>query len=362
MTPEALAIQTLLMIANKEGEDVPFMLNRAQTQLDEGCTGRDLVPKARQRGITSYVLARFLIKCLRYENRKAVVISHDQESTQRMLNRVRYYLQTMRGGKAVIKNDSASMISFPKRRSVFYIGTAGAREFGRGDTITDLHCSEVAFWPNMKRLVAGLFQAVPKTGEIFMESTGNGFNEYHKRCMRARAEGSSWALHFIPWHTEPEYSFDLDPTGEQRILDTVNPDLEEPEMLARGLTPGQLAWRRAKLEEMDYDLLLFMQEYPMTLDECFQASSQSIFQRVPFQPVDEWARLDRNYWGLTSHPRPDATYVAGVDVAGGVGQDYSVLQILCLNTGEQVAQYRSNGIDPEAFGEFKLPELLSTLR
>jgi hypothetical protein len=49
---------------------------------------------------------------------------------------------------------------------MFYIGTAGARKFGRGDTITDLHCSEVAFWENAKELTAGLL--LPDSFRLFL--------------------------------------------------------------------------------------------------------------------------------------------------------------------------------------------------
>lgn len=34
MTPEGLVIEELMMIADKEGNDVPFKLNTAQTFLD----------------------------------------------------------------------------------------------------------------------------------------------------------------------------------------------------------------------------------------------------------------------------------------------------------------------------------------
>jgi hypothetical protein len=81
-----------------------------------------------------------------------------------MLARVHYYLENLRGPKAVIKNSSKNELTFPKTNSMFYIGTAGSRKFGRGDMITDLHCSEVAYWEDPKSLITGLFQAVPRNG------------------------------------------------------------------------------------------------------------------------------------------------------------------------------------------------------
>jgi hypothetical protein len=350
MTPEALIIETMLQIADKDGNDVPFVLNPAQRLLDSRLTGRDLVPKARQEGVSSYVLGRYLAACLMRRNVRAVVISHDQESTQRMLRRVMYYIEHMRGPKPVIKNMSANEITFPKMDSMFYIGTAGSRRFGRGDTITHLHCSEYAYWPNPANLIKGLFQAVPKSGEIIIESTGNGYNDYHRRCMRAYQGKSLWGVHFLPWNTFPEYTLDLSIDESERFMSQLDEELEEPR-LAAFLSPGQLAWRRMKLEELDFDMLAFKQEYPMTIDECFQATSQSVFHKVVFGPTARWKKVDRGTFQLDGHPREDLTYVIGADVSGGVGKDASVAEVLCVDTNEQVYEYITNRLDPEAFGD-----------
>lgn len=349
LSDEAYVIEALFSIADKDGRDVDFRLNNAQRKVDAALTGRDLIPKARQEGVSSYFLARNLVRCLHNRNTRAVVISHDKESTQRMLKRVHYYIETIKGPRPKIKNMSVHEITFPKTNSMFYIGTAGARKFGRGDTITDLHCSEYAFWPNPKDLMAGLLQAVPKSGRISVESTGNGLNDYHRRCMRAAAGNSAWGCIFLPWQTFSEYT--LHPTEEEQelFLANLNLDLEEDSLVGQ-LTVGQLMWRRVKLEEMDFDLSLFKQEYPMTLDECFQMSGRSIFHFVNFKETPRWERVNADFWLLKGHPRADLTYAAGADVSGGVGADSSVLEIFCLETHEQVGEYINNRIDPEQFG------------
>lgn len=349
-TIEASIIESLLMIADKEGNDIEFKLNTAQSKLDDELTGRDLVPKARQQGISSYFLARYTIACLGRRNVKAVVISHDVESTQRMLKKVRYYLEHIRGPKPVIENMSRNEITFPKNDSMFYIGTAGQRKFGRGDTITHLHCSEFAYWANAKTLMAGLLQAVPKTGEIAVESTGNGMGDFYNRCMRAAKGQSRWGLHFFPWHTFQEYTLELSPEEEEEILNNLDIDTEEDKLVG-DLTPGQLAWRRMKLEEMDYDLGLFKQEYPMTLDECFQTSGNSIFYKVNYVPTAGWEKISHDSWILKGHPNELATYVIGGDVAAGVGKDSSALSVICLDTMEEVGQFINNKIPPDAFAD-----------
>ena len=348
MTPEALIIESMFMVVTKDGDDIPFMLNEAQRELDDNLTGRDLVPKARQKGVSTYVLARFLAACLSRRNTRAVVISHETGATQRMLKKVHYMLQTIRGPKAVTENLSAHEITFPKTNSMFYIGTAGSRAFGRGDTITHLHCSEYAYWPNPKGLFSGLADAVPLSGEIIIESTGNGLNDYYNRSMRAAKGASSYKVHFLPWHTTPEYTLELTEEEELELMSNLDEVLEEDKLVDK-LTPGQIAWRRMKIEEKDYDLGVFKQEYPMTLDECFQSSNESIFYKVNYIESDEWKKIDYNFHGFETHPIRDYIYAIGADVAAGVDRDSSAIEIICLNTMEQVGEFISNRTSPDYF-------------
>ncbi len=77
MTPEAIIIESMFKVVTKEGDDVPFVLNSTQRRLDDGLTGRDLIPKARQEGVSTFFLARYTAACLRKRNVKAVIISHE---------------------------------------------------------------------------------------------------------------------------------------------------------------------------------------------------------------------------------------------------------------------------------------------
>lgn len=370
LTFEGQLIETLLIIADKDGNDVPFILNQAQRQVDEEFTGREIIPKARQRGVSSYYLARGLVKCLSQRNTRAVVISHEDKATQRMLAKVHYMIDHIRGPRPITKNLSSNQITFPKMDSMFYIGTAGAKKFGRGDTITFLHGSEVAYWPDPKSLLSGLFQAVPESGEIGLESTGKGVgNYYHRACTRAAEGDGRFRLCFLSWLEEEGYRRELSPLQAVQFRESLREDLEEIKLFNEGVDLEQLAFRREKLEEMDYDLTLFKQEYPMTLDECFQASGRSIFRSYFFFDTPKWQKQENGLFLLEGHPYPEYGYVIGADVAAGVGGssseenikkenegDRSVAEIICLDTMEQVGEYASNRIEPDSFGD-RLVEL-----
>ena len=355
MTKEAVIIETFFRVPDKEGVEVDFKLNSAQRYLDENLTGRDLVPKARQEGVSTYVLARFLAACLTQQNQRCAVISHEVKATQRLLSRVKLFIEKFKGPTPRTGQLSQNAISFPDTGSTFYIGTAGSSTpFGRGDTLNRLHCSEYAYWENSEGLLAGLMDAVPlNSGEIFLESTGRGIGTpYHERCMDAAECRSNWGLLFLPWHNFDEYQIALHPTEEQAIMDNLNPDWGEPELVGM-LTPGQFAWRRAKLAEKRFDVRHFEQEYPMFLEQCFQASKGSLFHNITFIPTNDWQDVGNNLHVLEPHPQQGLIYSIGADPASGSGggSDPAAVQVICVQTGEQVAELASNKIPPDLLGK-----------
>ena len=54
ISKEARVIETLFHVQDKEGKMVPFLLNPSQRAYDEVKTKKDLIPKARQKGFSTY--------------------------------------------------------------------------------------------------------------------------------------------------------------------------------------------------------------------------------------------------------------------------------------------------------------------
>lgn len=354
-TPERFVIESLFKVVdNRTQSESDFKLNHAQSVIDDNYSNRMILPKARREGVSTYFLARSAVRCLGVKNTKAVVISHDAESTERMLGTVKFFLDTMKGPKPLIKNSSKNEITFPKTNSMFYIGTAGGRSFGRGDTITDLHCSEVAYWPNAKKTMKGLLQAVPKaTGRISIESTGAGAGDwYHAQCMRAAKGQSSFKLMFLSWQDFPDYRVPMSREEAEEFMKHLREDIDEPRMaLMYGLTAEQLCWRRLVLEdELDGDVFDWNSEYPSCLSDCFQSADGGIFRNVVYIETPEWKQVDGSFWKLDGHPMVNKHYIIGADVGAGIGKDNSVAEIFCLETFEQVGEFISNKVEPDTFG------------
>lgn len=357
MTPQAKAIEALFYIQDKQGRKVPFKLNESQLAFDGVRTKRNknLITKARQKGFSAFILALFAIDCMGQEGTKAVVISHEGDATQRLLNRVHYYLKHMNGPQPILGRHSRNELYFPKTESTFYIGTAGSRAFGRGDTITHLHISEYAWWgEDALKHVAGLWQAVPLTGKIYVESTGQGrANDFYAMYKDHNSLGFN---HFHrSWHEDSEYQL---PVPEGWELKPPWIDSRHMEVMLDltlrfpHLRNEQLYWYYQKLLEFRGKIGTMRQEYPSTPEECFQATSGSIFPTVTLQESLDWVTA---YWNNiycsrdTNHPKAHYHYVLGADPSGGTGNDDAHLEVFCIETMEQVFEFYDNRTNPVRF-------------
>lgn len=346
------------MIQNKDGTKVPFILNGAQSFLDEndnpGGRLRVIIAKARQKGFSSGILAKFAVRCLGKEGTHAVIISHESEATTRLLDKVHYYLKHIKGPKPDFGRNSRSELYFPLREATYYVGTAGSRAFGRGDWITDLHCSEYAWWEDPVRHTGGLFQAVPYNGRIYLESTGNGRNnDFYYIWDNADAMG--YTRMFYPWYADSEYELDP-PIGKivyKPDLPRYNGYLLKIQQQFK-LIDRKMWWYENKLKEMREDMKLMQQEYPSTPNECFQATGGAIFNNVNIKKQLQWNSGKFSIYQvykLDEHPSPSLHYVIGGDPSGGTGHDDASIQVMCVETGEQVLELFYNTINPIEFGK-----------
>jgi len=358
LSNEAKAIQTLFSIQNKDGTKVPFYLNGAQQFLDQYDAPnrrlRLIIAKARQKGFSRGILAKFAIRCLGKEGTHAVVISHEAGATTRLLDSVHYFLKHIKGPKPDFGRNSRSELYFPLRESTYYVGTAGSRAFGRGDWITDLHCSEYAWWEDPVKHTSGLFQAVPYNGRIYLESTGNGRNnDFYYIWDNADAMG--YVRLFYPWFADSEYELDLPAS-----VSIYKPDLPRfagylLDMQHKfKLIDRKMYWYEMKLKEMREDIKLMQQEYPFIPEECFQATGGAVFNNITLAASLQWIVEKFSIWHtykLQGHPQPGFHYVVGGDPSGGTGNDDAGLQVFCVETGDQVFELFYNTINPIEFGK-----------
>ena len=125
---------------------------------------------------------------------------------------------------------------FPELDSEYRVETAGDANAGRGLTIQNLHCSEVARWgANAPEVLASLRAAVPPDGEIVLESTANGMGGcFYREWQRANETG--YVRHFFPWWMDEGYRID-GRAAEELMEDELSAE-EQRLMESVGLEPG----------------------------------------------------------------------------------------------------------------------------
>src|SRR6476620_2533649 len=76
--------------------------------------------------------------------------------------------------------------------SGYIVSVATLDGAGRSATAQLLHASEAAFWPDLEAQIASLFQIVPDVdgSEAIIESTANGYNDFHKLWRLAESGAS----------------------------------------------------------------------------------------------------------------------------------------------------------------------------
>ncbi len=335
-----LLVEGLLKVRSKEKGLVRLKPNRAQREFSHNCSKRNIVLKARQLGMTTYVAARFFVQTITQPGTMTVQVAHNQESAEEIFRIVRRFWENlpekMQQGALKTSRANIRQIVFPRLDSEYRVATAADANAGRGMTIHNLHCSEVARWPrDAEETLASLRAAVPEHGEIVLESTPNGAGGVFYEEWQ-RAEETGYTRHFFPWWYEEQYC-------ENAKLFAGQPRTpEEDELVGRvGLSDEQLAWRRMKRAQLRG---LATQEYAEDPVSCFRASGECVFdlemiERAALASGDPFEAHDNRRMMIWLPPQPGKQYLIGVDPAGGGSEgDYSCAQVIERRTGMQCAE------------------------
>lgn len=170
-----------LRIVDKQGQVVPFIFNEVQSKWVCENSLRKIELKARQQGFSSVILAKKTWKFLLMRNRTILSIADKTDNAEGLLERVKFFIKSFEEiteSKIPMKYDSKYEMYFEDRNNRFKIGTAENTEVGRSKTLTDLHLSEAAFYRDLRKLFASAIQALVPDGELDIETTANGFNEF----------------------------------------------------------------------------------------------------------------------------------------------------------------------------------------
>ena len=329
----------LLRVRTRHGSTALLRANATQRAFEQRRGARNIVLKARQMGLTTWAAARFFLKTITQPGTLTLEVAHTQEAAEEIFRIVHRFVDclpsALREGPLKTSRANVRQIAFPRMDSQYMVVSAGERNAGRGLTVQNLHCSELARWPgDPAETLAGLRAALVPEGELILESTPEGVGGcFHEEWQKAAETGM--VRHFFPWWLEPRYRAEaVDPKS-----------LSEEELELRSRHPldlRQIGFRRQVRANFRG---LARQEYAEDDESCFRASGDSVFELAAIEarlasappPVAQRSNGELEIW---LPPLAGKQYLVAVDPAGGGSEgDYSAAQVLEMETGLQCAEF-----------------------
>ncbi len=364
---------SLLLVKNKSGKLVPFVLNEIQKLYVKKLTNRDVIVKGRQVGMTTLLLALDIYRFLTMPGVNVKVMCQSKQDNgpkNKIIAELAAHFERLEkvGLKIDFKKDNKGDWELASGATL-KVDVAGAspksaEKSSRGDAVHVLHCTEMAYWDLAGDTWNGLSKCVPEKelgSFIVLECTPNGasgmFYEIFKNAHEGRNE---YCAQFFPWYLQKEYRTPLEP-GESIV---------PADALEAKLEPEQIKWyRRQKVGEKGH---LVVQEYPSDPDSCFLGQGRGFFDTSKIlgmladvqqyeagltYVVTRSCELSQSKLSVTDadfarsrtlrifHPKArGAEYVLALDPSEGVGLDAGAGIVLERGTGKHVAtiwgQYR----------------------
>lgn len=368
LTDYKFFIETFLVIKTKDKKLIPFILNPIQIDLYNRIHGKPyyygMILKARQMGCSTFILAYYFVDTILNPNTNSVCVAHEQDAVHRLFDIIHLFYNNLPDVlKPPRKYSNRKELYFSDRNdpnrsleSRFFVGTAGAKGFGRSATIQNLHLSEYAFYEDPDSFLAGIIDAVPlNNSRIIIESTANGLNHFYHEYKEAVEGKTMYEAIFYPWYMFPEYKVELTP---QEHENWVFMDEEERYLYEKlKLTKEQLKFRRIRIGLYRNDVNRFKQEYPSTWQEAFLAQTKykwgltpdvldkQLKYITPPEPISNYLTYKLPQITIWEDVKNNIGYVVAVDVAEGSDTGHlSAIEVFKYENGilEQVAEFSDN--------------------
>ena len=287
----------------EDGQDVLFKPNWVQWRLDDNLHTRNIVPKSRQHGVTTWACIRALDLALFRKNTNCGIVAHTKDDAAKFFrDKVLYAYDNLpdwlKEEIPIVRRDMSSTLEFGNGSKV------EVSVSHRGGTLQFLHISEYGIMcakapERAEEVSSGALNTIQPGNIVVIESTAYGaFNDFAKRAKRAqeldrqiragtaKLTDLDYKFHFFAWWMDPKNQLSTDGVTETQA-DRDYFDQVESEMQCE-LSPQQRAWYIKKSEEQGEKMF---REHPSTPDEAFKASVEGSYYGVLMAKADKEGRI-----------------------------------------------------------------------
>lgn len=348
-TDQEWRLNNLYKIKDRYGRVVTFKMNWAQRQLFKGMWFLNIILKARQLGMSTFIQLFMLDCCLFNETQSALIIAHGKKEAMDLFsNKIKFAYDNLPGQvRRLVRADNRSALElrFSNGSSI------SVSNSGRSGTFQMLHISEFGKicrkYPDKAReIVTGAFEAIHPGSMIFIESTAEGREgKFYDMTMEAKRLHDSRALlskmdykfWFLPWWQHPENVIDATNIIIFPYLNDYFDSLQAK--LKITLTKGQKAWYAKKIATLGEDM---KREHPSTPEEAFENIVEGAYWakqvtlarqdgRIGKVPHQQGVAVD-TYWDLGLNDTMACWFIQRV------GASYHVIDYY-ENSGEGLEHY-----------------------
>lgn len=358
-------INNLYCIIDKEGKKIPFRLNWAQEDLYRNMWFCNIILKARQLGISTFIGLLFLDRCLFNSNVSAGIVCHTREDSEAFFRRVKFAYDNLPEPLKALRranSDTKNELSFENGSNI-RVGM-----LMRGSTLQYLHISEMgkisAKTPEKAReIVSGSLNALAPGQYVFIESTAEGRdNVFFDMCKRAQDLKDSgkpltkldFKFHFYNWARHPDYCLKSEDV-------VIPPELHKYFEYVETKTQIKLdqehrIWYAKKLESQKEDM---KREFPSLAEEAFESSVDGNYYSSYLTKARQEGRITKVFHNpsLPVHSSWDLGYAdsTAIWLFQLVGQRIHLLEYY-ENSGEALPHYiRWLKEKPYTYGKHLVP-------
>lgn len=368
-------LENLYWIEDKNGDVVKFKPNFFQRILLNNLHPRNIILKARQLGMSTFIAMLFLDQILFKKNKKAAIVADKLESGKNIFGKIAFAWENF----SPRLKDHLKLEATVEQGSFFEFSNGSSIRVGttiHSGTYQYLHLSELG--PLCKEspekadmVIKSAFPTVADAPGtlIFIESTAEGENnEFHVRCedgIRALEiakvqneddPGSAlfpyeYRFFFFPWWQSPEYEYEPEVADKVKVRPELRAYFEDlEERLDVKFPQTKRAWYEMKLRAIKDRM---QEQYPSYPEEAFLSSGEKLFDvdilraKLKEDPIDP-ALLVGDLVIFKPYKRGHR-YAVGADVGLGVSRDSSTAAVIDFTTNELVATYKNDQIDPIEF-------------
>lgn len=359
-------LNNLYKIVTKDGKVITFEPNRAQQHYFENRHNRNIILKSRQLGFTTFESIDGIDDIIFNKNFYALFISEDDTLARDTFDKkIRFAWDNFDPdikGVAKADLDSANQLKINSGKGNY--SSVIVRSSGRGGTFHRIHISEFArickkYPLKAKEIVEGVFPSLTPDGYICIEATAEGesghfyemfWDAWERRNNKLTPK--DYKAHFYNWQWD---DFGMEKVSKYCIeVDAMeNSDFFKRVMLEHNLTLLEINYYYNAWKEVGKDFLALKKNFPITPEEAFETSGSKQFSQEAIKSiVCEEPKYKIGNWKIFEEYKEGHIYIAGADVAEGVGQDSSTCVVLDMTPAipKQVATYKSNDIAPDTFG------------